>query len=125
MNVNERRRELALEALVTEPDVRKAAKIAKVSEATIYRWLNEPGFSARYKELRKRAFDKVLQRLEATAMQAVETLRDVSADSEAPASSRVAAAKTILEMAFRGREQEEFETRLAALEDKLKEGIGA
>lgn len=125
MNVNERRRELALEALVTEPDVRKAAKIAKVSEATIYRWLNEPGFSARYKELRKRAFDKVLQRLQATAMQAVETLRDVSADSEAPASSRVAAAKTILEMAFRGREQEEFETRLAALEDKLKEGIGA
>lgn len=122
MTINERRQEKALETLLVEPDLRKAAKRAGVGESTLYRWLKEPAFSDRYKELRKQAFDTVLHRLQASASEAVETLRSISADEEAPASSRVSAAKTILEMAVAAREHEEFDCRLKALEEKMNAG---
>ena len=122
MTVNERRQEKALEALLVEPDLRKAAKLAGVGESTLYRWLKEPAFSDRYKELRKQAFDTVLHRLQASASEAVETLRSISAGEEAPASSRVSAAKTILEMAIKAKEQGTVDQRLQALEEKMNAG---
>ena len=42
------------------------------------------------------------------------------ADTGATSSSRVSAAKTVLEMALKGVELEELETRIAALEEQLK-----
>jgi hypothetical protein len=48
--------------------------------------------------------------------EAVETLRSVMQDAEAPASARVSAAKAILETAIKAVEVEDIEARLTALE---------
>jgi hypothetical protein len=51
--------------------------------------------------------------------EAVETLRSVMQDSESPASSRVAAARVVLEMSFRTIEVEDLEIRIGELEARL------
>jgi hypothetical protein len=48
--------------------------------------------------------------------EAVETLRSVMQDADAPASARGSAAKAILETAVKAGELEDLEARLAALE---------
>jgi hypothetical protein len=48
--------------------------------------------------------------------EAVETLRSVMQDAEAPASARVSAAKAMLETAVKGIEIEDLEVRIATLE---------
>ena len=56
--------------------------------------------------------------LQQTTGEAVETLRGIITDQEAPASSRVSAAKTVLDFAVRAVKLEEIETRLKILESQ-------
>ena len=53
--------------------------------------------------------------------EAVETLRTVMHDADAPASARVSAAKAILETAIKAVELEDLEARIAVLEHQTKE----
>ena len=46
-------------------------------------------------------------------------LRSVMLDGNAPTSSRVSAAKAFFELALKDRNAEQFEQRLAAIEEKL------
>ncbi|MDX2032636.1 MAG: hypothetical protein SF339_18315 [Blastocatellia bacterium] len=101
---------------MSEPTTRAAAKAAGVSEATIWRWLSEPGFAAAHQEARGRLLEGVLTRLQAVAGDAVSTLADVMADPNAGASARVSAARAVLEMALRAKAELEIENRLRTLE---------
>ena len=47
--------EKALAALLNNPTVRDAAKEAKLSEATLYRYMREPAFAGQLKEARRGA----------------------------------------------------------------------
>ncbi len=114
-----RKQELAIAALLRAPTIAAAAKEAGISEATLFRWLQRPDFDEAYRQARQAAVDQAIAGLQQATGEAVKTLRQVQTDSEAPASSRVTAAKTVLEMALKLRESEELETRLAALEEKL------
>jgi hypothetical protein len=106
----------AIAALLSEPTTKKAAAAAKVGETTIHRWLNEPAFSAALKESRERVFESTLAALQGASSKAVETLLDVMKDEKAQPSARVSAAKTVLELAIKGRDQLELGERLAYLE---------
>ncbi len=115
-----RKQELAIAALLRSPTIAGAAEQAGVSEATLFRWLQRPDFEEAYRRARQAAVDQAISQLQQATGQAVSTLQDVQADAEAPASSRVTAAKTVLEMALKLRESEELEARLAALEEQLQ-----
>jgi hypothetical protein len=78
--------------------------------------LNDPSFSTALKESRGRVFESTLAALQGASGKAVETLRSVMNDKEAQASARVSAAKTVLDLALRAREQLELSERLAYLE---------
>jgi hypothetical protein len=106
----------AIAALLSEPTTKAAAEAAKVSETTIHRWLNDPSFSTALKESRGRVFESTLAALQGASGKAVETLRSVMNDKEAQASAGVSAAKTVLDLALRTREQLELSERLAYLE---------
>jgi hypothetical protein len=106
----------AIAALLSEPTTKKAAEAAKVGETTIHRWLNDPIFSAALKESRERVFESRLAALQGVSGRAVETLLDVMTDKTAQPSARVSAAKTVLELAIKGRDQLELSERLAYLE---------
>lgn len=106
----------AIAALLSEPTTKKAAEAAKVGETTIHRWLNDPVFSSALRESRERVFESRLAALQGASSQAVETLFEVMTDKTAQASARVSAAKCVLELAIKGRDQLELSERLAYLE---------
>jgi hypothetical protein len=125
MSVNESKTELsgkqmtAIAALISEPTTKAAAEKAKIAEGTIHRWLNDPAFFAALKESRERVFEATLAALQGGSGKAVKTLCDVMDDATAPAAARVSAAKTVLDLALRARDQLELSERLKAMEEQL------
>jgi hypothetical protein len=107
-----------LAILLETPTISEAASRAGVTTRTIFRMLNDEAFAQAYREARNRLLTDVLTAVQSASIEAVETLRDVMAAKSVPAAARVSAARTILEMALRGREAIEIEERLRALEDK-------
>lgn len=110
-----------IEALLTEPTQEKAATKAKVSRATITRWMGEPTFKQAYSEARSQLIETVMTALHSASVKAVTTLTDVMSDKEAQPSARVSAAKAVLDNLLRSREQIEIEERLKSLEKQLSE----
>jgi len=115
------KQEKALVCLLTEPNIRAAAKAAKVGETTIHKWLSDSKFKEAYREARKSALDRAIARLQQAAVSAVETLQEVMTDGEAPHSARVTAAKTVLDTAFKAYELEEITARVEELEKQMGE----
>ncbi|MGH9834952.1 MAG: hypothetical protein ACRD9Y_18180 [Blastocatellia bacterium] len=109
----------AIEALLSEPTTTIAAKSAGVGEATLFRWLNDPDFSAAYRDARGRLLERALTILQASSTDAAECLRDIVRNKKAPVYARLSAAKTILEIGLKAREALEVEERLRALEERL------
>ena len=107
----------ALVALLNNPTVREAAKAAKLSEATLWRYLRDEDFRARYQEARRDLLSQTALRLQSDATYAAKVLRDIAEDTEAPASARVSAARAILDSAIKAAEVEDLLPRLQALEE--------
>lgn len=112
----------AIECLLSEPTQEKAAQKAKISRATLSRWLTESAFQRDYREARKGLLEAVLTSLQAASIKAVETLNAVMGNTEAQPSARVSAARTVLDNLLRSREQLEIEERLQAIEARLQKG---
>lgn len=111
-----RKQELVIAALLECPTYAGAAAQAGVSEVTVWRWLQDTDFAAAYREARTQVVDQAIAHLQKATGQAVSTLEAVMGDAEAPPSSRVAAAKTVLDLALKIRESEDLEARLLTLE---------
>ena len=111
-----RKQREAIAALLSQPKVDDAARVAGVPIRTLYRWMKEPVFDAGYREARRTAFGQYSARLQHMSAAAVTVLGKVMADPNAPAASRVRAASCILERAAQAIEIEEIEARLNALE---------
>jgi len=107
--------------LLDSPTVRDAAKAAGVSEATLFRWLNDEAFRRAYDAARETAFESALAGLQAACNVAVKTLREVAEDPGAGAQARVAAAKGILDHAIKARELNDVVQRIEQLEKELAE----
>jgi AcrR family transcriptional regulator len=110
------RQEAALLALLNNPTVRDAAKAAKLSEATVWRYLRDDAFRTRYQAARRNLLSQTSLRLQSDASHAAKVLRDIADDKTAPASARVSAARAILDSAIKAVEVEDLLPRLQALE---------
>lgn len=117
----ERRKELTIIALLQQPTIGQAAAQAEVSERTLWRWLQDPDFQREYREARRQALNHAITRLHQRAAEAAETLAAIMADPENPATTRINAARSILEFGFKGSELAELEERLEKLEEKAGE----
>jgi hypothetical protein len=115
------KQERALLALLDCGETKKAAGIAGVVETTLWRWLQLPGFQARYRAARRQLVETAIAQLQSDCTIAVRVLREVAEDTDAPASSRVAAAKTILEQSVSAIELMDLQERIERLEDLLPE----
>jgi DNA-binding MurR/RpiR family transcriptional regulator len=115
------KQELAIATLLTSPSIADAASAIGISEATLWRWLQDTDFQENYRAAKRQVLSQSISSLQNATSDAVRTLQDVMRDDGAPHSARNQAAKTILEFAFRGIEAEEVETRLAALEKAMEE----
>lgn len=117
-----RRTERAIAALLACPTIRGAAESLGCSPRTLERLLKRPEFQAAYSEAKADMLKAATGKLRAEASTAVDVLAMVAGDARAPASSRVTAARTLLELAFRSHETENLEERIAALEGIAEHG---
>lgn len=115
----EHKKEIALGALLSESTICAAAKVAGISEATLWRWLKEEEFAEAYRELKREAVGQAITRLQQISCQAVEVLKKVMLNIKSPATVRVSAAKSILEMAIKAVEIEDISKRVEDLEKNL------
>jgi hypothetical protein len=115
------REEAAIAALVSQPSIPHAAKLAGIAERTLYRWLKDAAFQEQYRQARRQLLQHAIVSCQQAAAGAVAVLRRLMLDQDAPPPTRVAAAKAVLEMSFRGVELEDLESRIAALEAKAQE----
>lgn len=106
----------AIEVLLREPRIEPAAKQAGVARITLWRWLQQPAFNQAYRAARTRQLEQTMTLLQSYSLEAVAVLVTVMAARDTIASTKVAAARSILEFAIRSRELLEVEDRLRALE---------
>jgi hypothetical protein len=110
------KKEAAILALLTARSIEDAARTAQIPPRTLYRWLQEPEFDAAYRKARRAAFAQATARLQQATGAAVSTLLKIMVDTNAPPSTRVRAADSVLDHAKQAIEIEDVEVRVAALE---------
>jgi hypothetical protein len=113
------KQERALVALLDCGEIKKASEIAEVGEVTLWRWLQSPDFQSRYRAARRQLVETAIAQLQSDCTVAARVLREVAEDREAPASSRVAAARTILEQSIGAIELMDLQERVEMLEKSL------
>lgn len=119
------KQEQALAALLSNPTVRDAAKAARLSEATIYRYMREKLFAERLKEARRGLVEQLTTRLQAKADASAKVLSDIAEDNSKPASVRVAAARAVIDYTLKAFELGDLNERLNVLEQAQKAQKGA
>lgn len=98
-----------------------ACKEAKVSHNTGHKYLKDPEFKEAYLELRRETMQQATNKLQQSAILAVETLESVMSDTDnSTPSARVQAARAVLENAYKSLEIDDLQQRIEHLEEKLK-----
>lgn len=115
-----RKREIFIACLLTEPNIREAARKAGISENTGWRWMQDQDFQADYQKARKMAVSQAIGLLQQISTEAVLTLQEVMTDRKATAASRVTAARTVLDTALKAVELEDLAARIERLEQVLE-----
>jgi phage terminase small subunit len=106
---NRQRKSIA--ALLSTSNVVEAAKVSKVGERTLYRWLTLPEFRSAVTEAEGEAIDAAARRLIG--------LQD---SAKASAAIKLRAAQTILDYLLKLRELRSIENRLTELEKAVQNG---
>jgi len=110
----------ALGALLHESTLEKAAAACGTSESTLIRWLKDEKFKAAYRDAKREIVAHATTLLQRACGAAVEVLVKVATDETAPASSRVSAARTILDLSVRSIEVEDLAARVELLEAHME-----
>jgi hypothetical protein len=107
-------------ALAHGASVEAAAKAAGISRATVYRRLKEPAFRKQVDDARAEIVSRAVARLSSTSVEAADALRRLLySDMDF---ARLAAARAILELGAKLREQHDLLSRIEALEEQLTKG---
>jgi hypothetical protein len=112
-----RKKEETIAALLTQRNVEEAAKSIGISTQTLVRWLKVPEFQVEYREARRAAFGQSIARLQQASSAAVSVLVKIMIDPNAPHSTRVRAADSVLDHAVKAIEIEDIDVRVSALEE--------
>ena len=103
-------------AFMNIPTIEAAAQQTGINPVTAWRWMKQPAFAAAYRTEKRALVEHATTLLQRFTSTAVSTLAQVMTDAKAPASARVAAARTVWELALRGIELEDLAARIEALE---------
>jgi hypothetical protein len=107
-----------LAALLQGKTIAEAAQASGLSERTVKRRLQDPAFIRELQQARQRAMARAVNVLVEGTTTAALTLR-VLASQATQESIRLAAARSILDYAFKGMETLDLAERLEALEERL------
>ena len=104
------------------PTYEEAAEKSGVSKSTLYRLRKKDAeFQEVLQSVKKDMFQDAMRKAQAYSMQSLETLKQIMDDQSATDSSRVSAARTILELGLNCAEQELILEKIDALERRLEQ----
>ena len=109
-----RKQEAAIAALLTQPTIERAARVAGIGSRTLSRWLRVPAFQEAYRRSRLEASSTTLALLQKGSPNAVAILHQAMADKNTPAAVRVRAADSFLNHAMKARKIDAADGRAAA-----------
>lgn len=115
------RQEKFLTALLENPSIASASKIAGISTSTGFRYLNDENFNKIYRARRRKAFGQVSAALTRVANMAIVCLAEIIADKSAPSTSRVNSCRTILQYAQSGLESESTAIEMKEILDHIEQ----
>lgn len=116
-----RKKEVLIVALLTSKTVVEAAQQTGVSVSTIMRWMREDKFRAAYQAAKDEVLRSVTTRLTVNSADAVESLAEISGDSDAPPGARVSASVNTIRLALDAHVIETLEERIRKLEAQSNE----
>jgi hypothetical protein len=119
-----RRQELLIAALLETDTLAQAAERARVSTATIRRWMQLPQFRAAYQRAKRDLIEAATNRLLKTMGKAAQKLESVMDDPKAPLGWQVSAATRILDRGRWAYETDDLAERIAQLEDQQQRREG-
>ncbi len=105
--------------LLTCPTIKEAAEKSGISVTTIYRLKKQDSFQKVLKGIKNDIFHEAMNKAQGYCLESLETLRTVMGNAGATDSSRVSAARTILELGLTMYEDENIVQRLKDLERRL------
>ena len=105
--------------LLTYPTSKEAAEKSCISITTIYRLKKDKGFQEILQKVKDSIFQETMQKAQGYSLESLEVLREVATDKLATDSSRVTAARAILEYANAIYENENIIQRLDEMERRL------
>lgn len=110
------RQDKFLKALLETSSIEHACEKANIAKTTAYRYLKDETFMKEYRSIRRELMQDVTAKLQKSSIDAVNTLNEVMLDDTATPSSRVQAAKNVLDVAYRSIEIDDTQERLEELE---------
>lgn len=105
--------------LLTSPTMKEAAEKSGISEATLYRLRKNEAFQDVLKAVKDSIFNDAMQKAQSYALESLEVLRTIMNDTAATDSSRVSAARTVLELGLQLRTTELVQQEI----EELKKGM--
>ena len=114
--------ELAIQALLSNPTLKKAAAAAGISDTTLWRWLRKDNFRKAYLDARRKVVQQSLATLQQLTADAPVVLHTIMLDESQNGTTRIAAAKAILDQAVKAVELEDHRERLVEIETAIREG---
>lgn len=110
------REQKAIIALLTHSNIPQAAKTADISEATLWRWLQQDDFRKKLRDAQSGVFDDALGKLQSATTRAVECLLKNPSNGWAAVQS----ARAIIHYGLKSHEVFDFEHRLGMIETALE-----
>lgn len=107
----------ALAALLTHPTKQEAAKAAGISDKTLRNYLSDPEFQQEYKKAFAGLVEDATRSAQRALTPAINTLRQIVEDAEETSTSRIAAARTLLEYGLRFTEFNDILSEVEATEE--------
>ena len=108
--------------ILTTSTYEEAAEKSGVSKSTLYRLRKDPDFQGIINQVKNNMFQDTLKKAQAYSTESLETLRTIMNDANATDSSRVSAARTILELGLNSAEQELIVNKIEELERMIDSG---
>jgi hypothetical protein len=115
-----RKQEKAILALVSSKTVEDAAKVSGIGRATLFKWLQEDVFKNAYRQARSEIVRHAIVQAQSSCSEAVNVLKEIMNSSKSPASTRVSAAKAVLETSIKAVEVEDLISRIEKIEAHLE-----
>ena len=107
--------------ILTTASYEEAAEKAGVSKSTLYRLRKNPEFQDIIIQVKNNMFQDTMKKAQAYSMESLEVLKNIMNDGAATDSSRVSAARTILELGLNSAEQEMILNKIETLERMMSD----